>query len=105
MKTTIDNTATCASTMKLIGDFWTLRILDALKTDEVRFCDLQRRLDNVNPVTLSKRLKTLEDAQLISRSKETVDKISVSYGLTNLGQETIPIINALDRFAQKQISK
>ena len=91
----------CATTMRLLGDFWTLRILDALKIEEVRFCELQRILDNVNPVTLTKRLKTLEDARLVVRSEETVDKISVTYKLTELGQETIPIIKALNRFSEK----
>ena len=91
----------CSTTMKLLGDYWTLRILDALKADEVRFCELQRTLDNVNPVTLTKRLKTLEDARLVVRSEETVDKISVTYGLSNLGRETIPIINALNRYSEK----
>ena len=101
MKTQTKAVESCATTMKLLGDFWTLRILDALRADEVRFCDLQRTLDNVNPVTLTKRLKTLEDARLIVRTEETVDKISVAYGLTTLGQETMPIISALNRFSEK----
>ena len=104
MKTQVTTGEFCATTMKLLGDFWTLRILDALKLDEVRFCELQRTLDNVNPVTLTKRLKTLEDARLVVRSEETVDKISVTYALSGLGRETIPIIAALNRFSEKSKS-
>jgi DNA-binding HxlR family transcriptional regulator len=92
---------TCESTMKLLGDYWTLRIIDSLTSNELRFCELQRSLDNVNPVTLTKRLKTLEDARIISRTEETRDKISVTYCLTELGEEVLPIIKALDRFSAK----
>lgn len=87
--------------MKLLGDYWTLRIIDALKLGEVRFCELQRSLDNLNPVTLTSRLKKLEEARLITRSEETVDKISVCYSLTLLGEEVLPVIEALDKFSEK----
>ena len=85
--------------MKLLGDYWTLRVIDTLKNGEARFCEIQRNLDNVNPVTLTTRLKTLEQARLIVRHEETLDKISVSYSLTNLGREVLPVIKALDRFS------
>jgi DNA-binding HxlR family transcriptional regulator len=90
--------------MKLLGDYWTLRIIDGLKFGETRFCELQRSIDNVNPVTLTSRLKKLEEARLIIRSEETVDKISVTYCLTELGKEALPVIKALDRFALKKQS-
>jgi DNA-binding HxlR family transcriptional regulator len=93
--------STCEGTMKLLGDYWTLRIVDALRSEEVRFCELQRILDNVNPVTLTNRLKKLEEARLVSRSEETIDKISVAYSLSELGREVLPIIKALDRFSAK----
>ena len=68
---------TCVNTMKLLGDYWTLRIIDALDCEEIRFCDLQRRLDNLNPVTLTNRLKKLEADDLVNRREEAMDKISV----------------------------
>lgn len=87
--------------MKLVGDYWTLRIIDALRNGELRFCELQRSLDNVNPVTLTSRLKKLEAAGLISRAEDTVDKLSVTYALTGLGTEVVPVIKALDRLSDK----
>lgn len=94
----------CAGTMKLLGDYWTLRIIDALNFGEQRFCDLQRHLDNVNPVTLTNRLKKLEEARLINRSEETIDKISVAYSLSDLGKEVLPVISALNNFSLKSKS-
>lgn len=91
----------CVATMKLLGDYWTLRIIDALDADEIRFCELQRHVDMVNPVTLTTRLKRLEEAHLVKRSEETVDKISVTYALTDLGKEVLPVIKALDKLSSK----
>ena len=96
---------TCQTAMKVLGDFWTLRIIDFLKNDEVRFCELQRNLDNINPATLTKRLKALEEAQLVARSEETIDKVSVTYSLTELGKETLPVIKALSQFSKKANAK
>jgi DNA-binding HxlR family transcriptional regulator len=92
---------TCTATMKLLGDYWTLRIIDALRDSEVRFCELQRILDNVNPVTLTTKLKRLEEAGLVARTEETLDKISVAYSLTELGKDVLPVIKALDTFSRK----
>lgn len=101
MKPFNSNQKTCTKTMKLLGDYWTLRIIETLRNGETRFCELQRKLDNVNPATLTNRLKTLEDTKLIRRSEETLDKISVTYCLSELGKEVLPVIRALDRFALK----
>jgi DNA-binding HxlR family transcriptional regulator len=92
---------TCIPTLRLLGDYWTLRIIDALEPGELRFCEVQRMVGNLNPVTLTDRLKKLEDANLINRSEETVDKISVAYSLTNLGRETLPVLGAINTFSSK----
>ena len=64
---TIAKTDSCNASIKLLGDYWTLRIIDSLESGELRFCELQRQIDNLNPVTLTARLKKLEDAELIDR--------------------------------------
>ena len=102
---TLSKQLACRTAMKILGDFWTLRITDFLKNDEVRFCELQRNLDNINPATLTKRLKALEEAHLVTRSEETIDKISVTYSLTELGRETLPVIKALSQFSIKANAK
>jgi DNA-binding HxlR family transcriptional regulator len=100
--TSLDLTSkTCVPTLKLLGDYWTLRIIDALEPGELRFCEVQRMVDNLNPVTLTDRLKKLEDANLVNRSEETVDKISVVYSLTHLGRETLPVLGAINTFSSK----
>jgi DNA-binding HxlR family transcriptional regulator len=91
----------CAATLKLLGDYWTLRIIDALEPGPLRFCELQRNVDNLNPATLSGRLKKLEQANLLSRHEDQADKGAVSYFLSPLGRESLPVLEALDSFSSK----
>jgi hypothetical protein len=39
------------------GDYVTLRVVDFLRENELRFTELQRSIGDVNSVTLSNRLK------------------------------------------------
>lgn len=99
--TSLDLTSkTCVSTLKLLGDYHVLRILDALQAGELRFCEVQRTVDNLNPVTLTDRLKKLEEAELISRTEDTVDKVAVTYSLTDRGSRTVPVLTAINDFVE-----
>ncbi len=101
MKKVAPTEETCVASLKLLGDFWTLRIIDALQHGGLRYCELQRHVDNLNPVTLTARLKKLEETGLVSRAEDTEDKISVSYSLTEIGSATLPILRELDKFSAK----
>lgn len=91
----------CIPSVKLLGDYWSLRIIDALRRGEQRFCSVQRELDNVNPATLTARLKALETANIVTRNQETIDKLSVTYSLTSLGQEALLVVDAINDFSAK----
>lgn len=84
--------------MKLIGDYWTLRLIDAIGDGEVRFCEIERRVPDISPATLTGRLKKLEDANVIDRRVETLDRQSVSYVLTARGQRILPILESIKAF-------
>ena len=86
--------------MKLVGDFWTLRLVDAIRDDEVRFCEIERRIPDINPATLTGRLKKLEEASVIDRRVETLDKQSVCYALTERGKGIIPILESIRSFTE-----
>jgi len=89
---------TCLPSLKLLGDFWTLRIIDALSSGDLRFCELQRSVGMVNPVTLTNRLKKLEEANLVDRREES--RTDVNYGLTTLGKEILPVLDAVNKFSE-----
>jgi len=84
----------------LLGDQWVLALLGSLRNGERRFTDLQRELQ-INPITLSNRLKTLEENHLLQRLAGTVNKQAVSYRLTELGCETFPVLDAIKTFGAR----
>ena len=92
------------SAMKIVGDFWTLRIVDALQAGELRFCGVERAIPDISPATLTARLKKLEEAGMIRRNLEAEDKQSVSYGLTDKGSALLPVLEAIKDFTKQHAS-
>lgn len=88
-------------TFRLVGDFWTLRLIGAIGDRELRFSEIDKELGHCNPVTLTNRLKKLEEAGVVIRHVETKDKQSVSYTLTQKGKDILPIITSLREFTEK----
>lgn len=57
------------SALRIIGDKWSSLILICLFSGDSRFRDIQASLPSLNPRTLSKRLKVLEEAGLVTKQK------------------------------------
>ncbi len=91
---------TCTKSLKILGDFWSLRIIESLTTGAQRFCEIQRNIDNVNPATLTKKLFDLEKANLILRKEESEGN-TVHYELSPIGKDTIPVLEAIKTFSKK----
>lgn len=89
--------------LEMFGDAQTLFIIDTLAIGEMRYCELQRALGNMNPVTLARRLKKLEDENIIERREETVDKLSVTYRLKAKGEHMLPVLRSIKDFAEKYL--
>lgn len=89
--------------MKLVGDFWTLHIVDVLRGQELRYCEIERALPFSNPATLTKRLKRLEEAGIVGRLVETRDKQSVTYVLSEKGAGILPLLDSIKEFTVKHI--
>ena len=90
--------------IKILGDAWTLFVITSLANGEKRFCEIQRDLNNINPVTLTSRLKKLEKLKFIERREETIDKLSVTYKLTKKGIALLPVIEAIKNYANDHIN-
>lgn len=88
----------CLPSLKILSDYWTLRLIDELSDGgSLRFNELERRLEGVNTATLSKRLKDMQDSNLIDRVEKS--RADVTYNLTELGNEAIPLLNAVNHFS------
>lgn len=90
------STPKCTShELKILGDFWTLEIIQTLADGEKRFSQIERDLPTINPTTLTTRLKKLKDQKMIS--------FDIGYKLTAKGQGVLPILKTIKSFAQKYL--
>ena len=88
----------CLPSLKILSDYWTLRVIDQLSDGgALRFNEIERSLEGVNTATLSKRLKDMHESGLLTRTENS--RADVTYGMTELGNEAIPILNAVNHFS------
>jgi DNA-binding HxlR family transcriptional regulator len=88
-----------AVALDLIGDRWTLLFLRDLTHAPMRFIDLQRINPKVSPNLLTKRLRALEAAGIVSRRALPPPAAATVYELDPHAREMLlPILNGLGRF-------
>ncbi len=92
-----DKNPVCAVSLKLLGDYWTMMIIDVLSDGPMRFRDLEHKIEHINTATLTNRLKSMQTAELIERQEQS--RADVTYVLTGLGKKAIPILNAVSDFS------
>ncbi len=88
----------CLPSLKILSDYWTLRIIDELSGNTaLRYTEIERRLEGANTATLSKRLRCMCADGLIIRVENS--RADVTYRLTALGNEAIPLLDAINHFS------
>ena len=87
-----------ATAVSLIGGKWKLLILRNLKARPWRFNELQRDLDGISQKVLTDSLRQMMEDGLVYRHDYQEMPPRVEYGLTELGQQMLPIIAALSEF-------
>lgn len=87
-----------ATSVFLIGGKWKLQIIRNLKSCSWRFNELQRDLDGISQKVLTDSLRQMIDDGLVYRIDYHENPPRVDYGLTDLGKDMMPIINALADF-------
>lgn len=87
-----------ATSVSLIGDKWKLLIIRNLKSRTLRFNELQRDLDGISQKVITESLRQMIDDGLVYRNDYHENPPRVDYGLTDLGKEMMPIIDALADF-------
>jgi len=76
---------------EILGDKWTLLLLREMFLGTTRFGGFQKAIPRMSPSILSKRLKTLEAAEIIVRKAATSAQAG-EYRLTRSGRELGPIV-------------
>lgn len=79
---------------KILGDTWTILIIQNLCDGCLRFGELQNVV-GVNPRTLSARLDFLEESGIIIRKIYSEVPVKVEYSLTTKGKDLIPILKKM----------
>ena len=87
-----------ATAVALIGGKWKLLIIRNLKMRPWRFNELQRDLEGISQKVLTDSLRQMMDDGLVYRHDYQEMPPKVEYGLTKLGKELLPIIDALADF-------
>ena len=87
-----------ATSVSLIGGKWKLLIIRNLKSRPWRFNELQRDLDGISQKVLTDSLRQMVADGLVYRNDYHENPPRVDYGLTDLGKEMMPIIDALADF-------
>jgi len=83
--------------MALLGGAWTTNVIWQLSGGPRRFGELNRDIRGISPKMLTARLRELETKGVVSREVAPTSPPSVEYALSALGQELIPVIDAIVR--------
>ncbi len=89
---------------RLLGDFWTLLIVNTLMSGTRRFGELVEALGNVSPKTVSQRLKMLEEIGFVQRQAYLEIPPRVEYSLTEKGQALADILEAIRQFGERYLT-
>jgi len=92
-----------AMAAEILGARWTLVLLRELVVGSTRFNDLRRGVPRMSPALLSKRLKDLETAGIVTRSPVVGEAGAFEYRLTEAGRELKPVIEAIGCWGQRWI--
>jgi DNA-binding HxlR family transcriptional regulator len=89
-----------AMASEILCNRWTLILLREMMAGSSRFNELRRGVPRMSPALLSKRLKELESAGILSRVGGKKSESSL-YRLTKAGQDLKPIVEAVGAWGQR----
>ena len=82
-----------------VGDKWSLLVIGTLRSERLRFTELQRHIPGISQRMLTLTLRQLERDGLITRTVHAEVPPRVEYELTELGGTLIQIATALGDWA------
>lgn len=92
-----DQPCSIARTLRIVGDYWSLVILREMFKGRHRFDDLMAGTQ-ASSSTLTRRLKRLEDEQILTRTRYRDNPERFEYHLTERGRDLFPVILELMRW-------
>lgn len=98
---TYDSFCPVAKACDIIEPRWTLLILCELWHGTMRFNEIRRGVPGISPTLLSKRLKDMERRHLVRRAE--INGGELGYATTPLADELQPVVNALGKWAHRNL--
>jgi DNA-binding HxlR family transcriptional regulator len=92
-----------AMAAEILGTRWTLLLLRELLVGSTRFNDLRRGVPRMSPALLSKRLKELESAGIVTRCEASRDPGVFEYQLTDAGRDLQKVVEAVGNWGQRWV--
>ena len=99
----VETSPTCGSinyALSIIGDKWSGQIVRDLISGPKRFTELEQSL-SIGPRTLSQRLDSLEEKDIISKKSYAEAPPRVEYALTQKGEDLLPILRSMADWGKK----
>jgi DNA-binding HxlR family transcriptional regulator len=89
-------------TMEVIGAKWVPVILARLKeNDQLRFAQIRRLVPGITEKMLTQRLRELESAGIVDRTRVSSTPPHVEYRLTTEGRSLAPLLQAMFDWGQQ----
>jgi len=86
--------------LKIIGDKWTGFIVRELTSGPKRFSELEQQL-GIGPRTLSQRLDSLVEHDIILKKHFAEAPPRVEYSLTRKGEDLLPVLRSMAQWSEK----
>lgn len=88
--------------LTMLSGKWKLKILWSMThVKSIRFNELQRKLDGISAIMLSKSLQELEESKIVVRKQFNEIPPHVEYSLSALGKEIDTALNSLGQWGEK----
>jgi DNA-binding HxlR family transcriptional regulator len=98
----VEKRAGCiAHTVKVLGDKWTALLLRELASGPKRFTGLEHSLKGISPRTLSQRLDSLCEMEVVEKQIYCKQPPRAEYMLTKKGTDLIPILQEMADWGAK----
>lgn len=93
-------------TLDIIGGKWKPLIIYHIGNNKrLRYGELKRLIPDMSERVLSRELRELENSNIVNREAFEEKVLRVEYTLTPIGNEVLPVLNALTQWGYKYNQK
>ncbi len=93
-------------TLEILRGKWKALIIWNLHLHEIiRYNEFRRLIPSITQKMLTQQLRELEKYEIVSRKVYPTVPPMVEYQLTQIGQDLIPIMDAMDRWGKNYVKK